>query len=60
VKEFLRAHGITYTDRNIASDEDAVNDLQKLGWMTTPVTVVDGQTVVGFDERRLKDLLGIA
>jgi hypothetical protein len=26
--------------------------------MTTPVTVIDGQVVIGFDERRLDDLLG--
>ena len=25
-----------------------MDELQKLGWMTTPVTVVNGQTVVGF------------
>jgi hypothetical protein len=29
-----------------------------MGLMTTPVAVIDGQTVVGFDEPRLRQLLG--
>jgi hypothetical protein len=33
--------------------------LQRLGVMTTPVTVVDGQTVIGYDVERLKTLLGV-
>jgi hypothetical protein len=33
--------------------------LQRLGVMTTPVTVVDGQTVIGYDVDRLKTLLGL-
>jgi hypothetical protein len=33
--------------------------LEKLGVMTTPVTLVDGQTVIGFDLDRLKALLGL-
>jgi hypothetical protein len=34
-------------------------DLEKLDVMTTPVTVVDDQTVIGFDLNRLKALLGL-
>jgi hypothetical protein len=33
--------------------------LQTLGVMTTPVTVIDGQTVIGYDVERLKTLLGL-
>ena len=46
-----------FVERDIAEDETALQELQKLGWMTTPVTVIDGQTVVGYDTRRLDDLL---
>ena len=41
----------------MAEDETALEDLQKLGWMTTPVTVMNGQIVVGFDAERLDELL---
>ncbi len=44
-------------DRNIAADEAALNDLEKLGYMTTPVTVIDGEVVVGFDAPKLRSLL---
>ena len=58
-KEFLRKHNIAFTDRDITSDESALAELEKLGVMTTPVVVVDGQTVVGYDVDRLKKLLGL-
>jgi hypothetical protein len=45
-------------DRNIAADEAALNELEKLGYMTTPVTVVDSEVVVGFDRNTLERLLG--
>jgi len=50
VKEFLSQSKIEFVDRNIAADEAALNELEKLGYMTTPVTVIDGQVVVGLTE----------
>ena len=57
VKEFLSQNKIEFTDRNIAGDEAALDELEKLGYMTTPVTVIDGQVVVGFDRDKLQTLL---
>ncbi len=57
VKEFLSQKNIPFTDRNIAADEAAIPELQKLGYMTTPVTVIDGEVVVGFDQPKLERLL---
>jgi glutaredoxin len=59
VKEFLRKQNIAFTDRDITSDDGALAELERLGVMTTPVTVVDGETVVGYDLNRLTTLLGI-
>jgi glutaredoxin len=58
-KEFLRANDVPFTDRDITTDESAMADLEKLGVMTTPVTVIDGQTVIGYDVPRFKALLGL-
>ena len=58
-KEFLRTNGVTFADRDITTDASALADLEKLGVMTTPVTVVDGQTVIGYDVPRLRALLGL-
>jgi glutaredoxin len=57
VKEFLSQIKTDFTDRNIAADETAVAELEKLGYMTTPVTVIDGRVVVGFDRDKLQKLL---
>ena len=57
VKEFLSQNKIAFVDRNIAADETALAELEKLGYMTTPVTVVDEEVVIGFDRTKLEKLL---
>ncbi len=57
VKEFLSQNKIEFTDRNVAADQTALAELEKLGYMTTPVTVIDGEVVVGFDVPQLQKLL---
>lgn len=57
VKEFLSQKGVRFVERDVATDEEAMRDLAKLGYMTTPVIVVDGEVVVGFDRKRLEQLL---
>jgi glutaredoxin len=59
VKEFLRQNNVAFTDRDITSDESALTELETLGVMTTPVTVVDGEKVIGYDVNQLKTLLGL-
>jgi glutaredoxin len=60
VKEFLSQNKIDFTDRNIAADDAALNELEKLSYMTTPVTVIDGEVVVGFDVAKLRNLLQLS
>jgi glutaredoxin len=57
VKEFLLQRGVEFTDRDITQDEDALADLGELGLMTTPVIVIDGEVVIGFDRKKLVRLL---
>jgi len=59
-KEFLSQHGIAFEERDVSKDEAALDELQKRRLMTTPVTLVDGEVVVGFDQGRLSKLLGVA
>lgn len=56
VKEFLSQNRIDFTDRDLTSDETALAELERLGYMTTPVTVIDGEIVVGFDRGKLEKL----
>ena len=57
VKELLSQNKIEFADRNIAADETALQELEQLGYMTTPVTLIDGEVVVGFDVPKLRSLL---
>ena len=57
MKEFLSSKNIAYMERNIAADETALAELEKLGYMTTPVTLIDGEAVIGFDQAKLETLL---
>jgi glutaredoxin len=59
-KEFLSQHGIVFEERDVSTDEAALEELQRRGLMTTPVILVDDGVVVGFDPAKLAKLLGIA
>jgi len=56
-KEFLSQKGVEFVDRDVVEDEQALAELGELGYMTTPVTVIDGEVVIGFDRERLEQLL---
>ena len=59
VKEFLSQKGITFSERDVSQDEEALDDLEKMEIFSTPVTVIDGEIVVGFDQRKLEQLLAV-
>lgn len=60
-EEFLREKGVDFTIRNIADDDEgAIVELERMGTMTTPVTVIGGaDIVVGFDRKKLEQSLGL-
>ena len=46
-------------DKNVREDENALKELLALGFQSTPVTLIDGEAVVGFDTEKLEKLLGL-
>lgn len=59
-KEFFKEHGITYTEHNVAADVGLRQEMiEKSGQMGVPVIAVGDELVVGFDKKRLSELLGI-
>jgi len=52
-KEYLSQKGLAFQERDIAQDPGALADLKKLGYMTTPVIVIDGAVIVGFDSGKI-------
>jgi glutaredoxin len=58
VKEFLSQRGVAFEERDVSRDPSAAQELVKnTGQMGVPVTVINGQAVVGFDRARLEQLL---
>lgn len=45
--------------KNIREDPQALEELLKLGVRATPVTLIDGEMVVGFDRAKIERLLGL-
>lgn len=58
VRLHLESRGQTYTERDIDTDPPARDEMMKLGAQSTPVTVIDGEVIVGFDEEAIDELLG--
>ncbi len=56
-KEYLSHKGIQFQEKDIAQDPSALADLKKLGYMTTPVIVIDGSVIVGFDADKIDQAL---
>lgn len=46
-------------DKNVREDPAALKELLALGYQSTPVTLIDGEAVVGFDTEKLTVLLGL-
>lgn len=59
MKEYLSQKQISFEDRDITTHPTAIAELQKLGFMTTPVTVIDEKPIVGFDLRKLDQALAL-
>jgi glutaredoxin 3 len=57
VKEFLSQRGVPFTECDVSQDAEALAELETLGVLTTPVTVIDGEPVIGFDRPKLEQLL---
>lgn len=45
--------------KDITVDASAMGELEALGTLSTPVTVIGDEVVVGFNEARLREILGI-
>lgn len=57
VARWLGERGIACTARDVGADPAAMAEFLTLGYLTTPVTVVDGTAVPGFQPKRLAALL---
>ena len=60
-KQYFQEHSVEYQEKDVAVDEEARHDMvHKSGQMGVPVIDIDGAIVVGFDQPKLAELLGVA
>jgi len=58
VKEFLSQKGVSYQERDVSVNRAYAEEMVKAtGQMGVPVTMIDGETVIGFDRGRLEQIL---
>lgn len=54
LKRFLQGNHIPFEDRDVIADSKAKKEMMaKSGQTGTPVTEIDGEIIVGFDEKKL-------
>ena len=59
-KEFLDEHKVVYTDINVASDSEAREYMfKRTGQMGVPVIEIGNDVIIGFDQGKISNLLGI-
>lgn len=60
MKELLSQKKIPFTDKNVREDAVALNELRKMGYNSVPVTIIDGQRILGFDKAAIEKALAAA
>lgn len=59
-KEFFAANNIKFTDYNVSTDlEKRKEMIDKTGQMGVPVIDIEGEIMIGFEQDRLANALGI-
>ena len=59
-KNFFKSNSVAYTEHNVATDlEKRKEMIDKTGQMGVPVIDTGAEVIIGFDEGKLKSVLGI-
>ena len=59
VKNYLKQNEVSYEDIDVSKDrEQAMDMIKKSGQRGVPVIDFDGEIIVGFDKKKLAELIG--
>lgn len=59
-KQFFKEHNVEYQEADVAKDAAEREEMiKKSGQLGVPVIDIDGKLVIGFDQAKLSELLGI-
>lgn len=60
-KDFFKKNGVAFTNYDVLADKTRRAEMiEKSGQMGVPVIFVDDEMLIGFDESKLKKILGTA
>ncbi|MBI4972259.1 MAG: glutaredoxin family protein [Candidatus Omnitrophica bacterium] len=60
LKQFLNQNNIAFEDFDVSVDQARAEEMiQKSGQMGVPVLDIDGEIILGFDQQKIKQALGI-
>jgi glutaredoxin-like YruB-family protein len=60
-KVFFKEKNVAYVEHNVAADQEKRKEMiDKSDQMGVPVIDIDGQLVVGFNQPKIKQLLGLS
>ncbi|MDD5440267.1 MAG: Uxx-star family glutaredoxin-like (seleno)protein [Candidatus Omnitrophica bacterium] len=59
-KDYLKKNNISFENIDVSEDQDKAQEMVKLsGQMGVPVIDIDGTVIVGFDQERIAETLGL-
>ena len=50
---------VEFTEKNIRTDLDAMQEMVQMNSQSTPTTVIDGEVIIGFDKQEIREKLGL-
>ncbi len=60
IKDFFEFNKIKFTEYNVLSDSERRKELvERSNQLGVPVTFIDGEMIIGFEEGRLKEIFDI-
>ncbi len=59
-KDFFTANSVAFTDYDVSKDEARRSEVvERSGQMGVPVIFIDNEMVIGYNESKIKELLGL-
>ncbi len=59
-KDFFKENNIKYTEVDVGADREKADEMiKKSGQMGVPMIEIDGEIIIGFDKKRISELLDI-
>lgn len=56
-KDYLKEKDVDFEEKNVQTDKEARDELMAMGYTGVPVICIDDEEIVGFDKKRIDELL---